>query len=66
MFTGVERMDQMFILLGAVTVAAFLHRENEFLFFVGRADKIEYRLATRALNYMKPARSPVTLRTEIT
>lgn len=46
MFTGVERMDQMFILLGAVTVAAFLHCENEFLFFVGRADKIEYRLAT--------------------
>ena len=59
-------MDHMFILLGAVTVAALLHRENELLFFVGRANKIEYRLATWALNYMIPVRSRVTLRTEIT
>ena len=56
----------MFILFGAITVAAFLHCENEFLFFFGCSDKIEYRLATRALNYMIPVRSPVTLRTQIT
>jgi len=65
-FSGVERMDQMFILLSAVTVATFLHCKNEFLFFIGCTYKIEDRLATRALNYMKPVRSPVALRTEIT